>query len=138
MPLHLVKMCVGIDDVDELVAYRAEKRRAEKRCFHRTRHTPKRAEEILDGGSLYWVIKQQIRARQRILGFHPDVDAEGRPRCAIELDWEIVATEAQPFRAFQGWRYLEAKAAPPDRFWAVGDDELPPKMARELRELGLL
>jgi hypothetical protein len=139
MPLHLIKLCVGIDDIEQLVKRRAQRRKTEKRLFVHTRNTPKRTEELLDGGSLFWVIRSQIRARQRILGVESDVDSEGRPHCLIELDWDVVPTEVVPWKPFQGWRYLEVKSAPPDRFFGRGEeDELPPAMARELRELGLI
>jgi hypothetical protein len=139
MPLHLVKLCVGIDDVEALVKRRKQRRKTETHCFMQTRHTPKRAEEILAGGSLYWVIRSQIRARQRILAIETEPDEEGRACCRVALDWDVIPTEVVPWRPFQGWRYLEAKAAPPDRFFGrAGEDELPPQMARELRELGLI
>lgn len=139
MPLNLIKLCVGIDDLDQLVRRRAQRRKSEKRLFVHTRNTPKRGEELIAGGSLFWVIRSQIRARQRILGLASEVDDEGRPHCLIELDWTVVATEVVPWRPFQGWRYLEAKDAPPDRFFGLAEeDDLPPAMARELRELGLI
>ena len=75
---------------------------------------PKRAADILDGGSLYWVIKGQIAARQRMLGIEPFVDADGIGRCKLWLDGDVVAVAPRPMRAFQGWRYYEAKSAPPD------------------------
>jgi hypothetical protein len=139
MPLHLIKLCVGIDDLEQLTARRAQRRKTEKRCLVHTRNTPKRSEALLDGGSLFWVIRSQVRARQRILGVATDTDEEGRACCLIELDWEVVPTEYVPWKAFQGWRYLEAKDAPPDRFFGrAADDDLPPAMVRELRELGLI
>ena len=139
MALHLIKLCVGIDDLEQLAKRRAQRRKTEKRLFVHTRHMPKRGEAILDGGSLFWVIRSQIRARQRILGLSSEVDDEGKPHCLIELDWAVVPTEVVPRQPFQGWRYLEVKDAPPDRFFGLAEeDELPPAMARELRELGLI
>jgi hypothetical protein len=139
MALHLIKLCVGIDDLDQLAKRRAQRRKTEKRLFVHTRNTPKRSEELIAGGSLFWVIRSQIRARQRILGVSSEVDEEGRPHCLVELDWTVVPTEVMPWKPFQGWRYLEAKDAPPDRFFGLAqEDDLPPAMARELRELGLI
>jgi hypothetical protein len=139
MPLHLIKLGVGVDDLDQLVKNRARRRKTEERLFVHTRNTPKRSEQLLAGGSLFWVIRSQIRARQRILGLASEVDEEGRPHCLIELDWTVVPTEVMPWRPFQGWRYLEGKDAPPDRFFGLAaEDDLPPAMARELRELGLI
>lgn len=97
---------------------------------------PKRREEILDGGSLYWVIKGYVAVRQRLLDIRPFVDKEGVSRCHLVYDKEIVMVSPRPRRAFQGWRYLEAKEAPPDIRAVRGG--LPEKLQRELAELGLL
>lgn len=87
---------------------------------------------------MYWIIKGAIRVRQRILGLDPVVDHEGRKACAIRFDPELVETEAQPYKPIQGWRYLEDKEAPPDRFGEDGSEDLPPSLRAELKELGLL
>jgi hypothetical protein len=103
---------------------------------HTTRMVPKRREELLDGGSLYWVIKGTVTVRQRLVDIRPFVDKEGVPRCHLVLDKGLVIVAPRPRRAFQGWRYLLAKEAPPD----VGKSarNLPDKLRRELAELGLL
>ena len=145
MPLHLVKLCVGADslaDLREWMAARmaeAKRRRAPLRHAHVTRMTPKRAEEILDGGSLYWVIKGQIAARQRILEVEPFMDSDGIGRCKLWLDQTVIAVAPRPMRAFQGWRYYEAKNAPPDIDESgPGFASMPEGMRRELASLGLL
>ena len=98
---------------------------------------PKRRDEVLDGGSLYWVIKGFTAVRQRLIDIRPFVDKEGVPRCHLVYDKELVLVSPRPRRAFQGWRYLEPKDAPPDvRGGASGD--MPEKLRRELAELGLL
>lgn len=99
-----------------------------------TRQTPKRAEALLDGGSLYWVFKGRILIRQRILAIDTR-EAEGRPICAIELADELVPTEPAPRRPFQGWRYLEPDAAPRD-LADSGAGDMPEDLARTLKELG--
>jgi hypothetical protein len=133
-------MAVGIGDLDELVALRRQRRAAagDGPCRIRTRHMPKRAEELLDGGSIYWVIRGTIRARQRFIGIVGGTDGDEKPCCFLELEHEITPTEPQAQRAFQGWRYLAAEKAPPDRGGAGTGDPLPEEMARELRALGLL
>jgi hypothetical protein len=136
MPLHLVKMAVGIDDLEHLRRFRARRRETEPLCLIRTRNTPRRAAEILAGGSLYWVIRGQVLVRQRVLGIGTAPDAGGRPLCTLELDHELVPTLPQPRRPFQGWRYLEPEGAPPDHGAEQG--EMPWEMLRELKELGLL
>jgi hypothetical protein len=129
MTLHLIKLCVGIDQVEELEAYwRGET----SRVVH-TRQTPKQADELLDGGSLYWVIKGQVLCRQPILSL--DTLGEGpTARCEISLGLPLVRTASQPKRPFQGWRYLKPEDAPPD-LEAFGG-EAPPELALKLRELG--
>lgn len=146
MTLHLIKLCVGADDVEDLRSWQQE-RLAEKRrrkepqvLAHVTRMVPTRADELLDGGSLYWVMKGFIRCRQRLLGIEPFVDGEGVKRCRLVLDPEIVLTRRRERRPFQGWRYLPATDAPADVKSSEGDetDEMPEAMRRELEELGLL
>ena len=145
MTLHLVKLCVGADSLDDLrqwmAARMAEARRrsAPARHAHVTRMAPKRVGDILDGGSLYWVIKGQISARQAIVGVEPFMDADGVGRCRLWLDGEVVAVAPRPMRAFQGWRYLAEKDAPPDLDAAGrGAIEMPEELRRTLGELGLL
>jgi hypothetical protein len=145
MPLHLIKLCVGADSLEDLRDWIAERMRlaerngAPLRHAHVTRMTPKRTDELIDGGSLYWVIKGQIAARQTIVGIEPFRDADGVGRCRLWLDREVVAVAPRPMRAFQGWRYYDPKDAPPD----LGDSgaglaEMPEALRRELAALGLL
>ncbi len=145
MTVHLIKLCVGTEDVGQLARYQAmrldqARNRGEvPRLRHVTRNTPKRADEILDGGSLYWVIRRLVQVRQRIIGIEAVRREDGRPACALILHPQLVRTEVRRFRPFQGWRYLPAEEAPfdlPDGDGAV--DDVPAAMAAELRELGLL
>ena len=145
MSLHLIKLCVGAESLDDLRQWMAERieeaaRRGQPpRHAHVTRMTPKRIADILDGGSLYWVIKGQIAARQRILDLEPFVDADDVGRCRLWLDGEVVALIPRPMRAFQGWRYFDQKSAPPDLAVAArGAIDMPEAMRRELAQLGLL
>jgi hypothetical protein len=145
MTLHLIKLCVGADSLADLrewmAARMAEARRRGRpiRHAHVTRMTPKRARDILDGGSLYWVIKGQIAARQRILGIEPFMDSDGIGRCKLWLDRTVVAVAPRPMRAFQGWRYYEAKRAPADiDETQPGFATMPEALRRELAGLGLL
>src|SRR5215470_4489375 len=113
MTLHLVKLCVGVDRVEQLTTWgRKERGRGATPIVH-TRQTPKRSAEILDGGSLYWVIRGVILCRQKIVDIRT-IEEGPRSRCEIELDFEVITTAPQPRRAFQGWRYFAAKDAPPD------------------------
>ncbi len=136
--VHLLKLCVGIGSVDQL-AESQERRIAEMgRLIHRTRHFPRRAASILDGGSIYWVIKGFVLARQRIVALERVVDQDGA-FCFIVRDPKLVRTVAQPRRPHQGWRYFEPADAPRD----LAPHELlaeqpPPEMAAELRALGLI
>ena len=138
MPLHLVKLCVGCRDIAHLGAFQKARLEATGRNAHVTRMVPRRAREILDGGSLYWVINGMITVRQRIVAIEPFVDDDGVKRCRLELDPELVPVRPVPRRPFQGWRYLEDADAPPDMDGLVGDEDLPEEMRRDLGSLGLL
>ena len=138
MPLHLVKRCVGCRDIAHLAAFQKARREATGRNAHVTRMVPRRAKEILDGGSLYWVINGMITVRQRIVAIEPFVDDDGVKRCRLELDPELVPVRPVPRRPFQGWRYLKDEDAPPDMDMADGEEDLPEDMRRDLGSLGLL
>ena len=145
MPLHLIKLAVGCESVDDLKSWvtarlKEKKQRGQKpEHIHTTRMVPKRNEELLDGGSLYWVIKGQVACRERILDIRPFVDKDGIGRCRIVLDGKIKLVAPRPYRAFQGWRYLAEKDAPGDLSrTARGAATMPEQMRRELSELGLL
>jgi hypothetical protein len=145
MPLHLQKLCVGCDSPEAFRAWidarMADRRRrgAPLEQVHTTRMAPKRAAELLDGGSLYWVIKGVMLVRQRLTDLRQVRGADGVERCDLVLEPELTAVRPTPRRAFQGWRYLAAHEAPPD----LADDErkapgLPAHLVAELRTLGLL
>ncbi len=145
MTLHLLKMAVGIDSVDHLMARQRrrlaalEDRGGPSYLTHVTRNMPKRAAALLDGGSLYWIIGGRVRARQRLVGIEPLFDADGRRRCELRLDPVVVRTQPQPRRAHQGWRYLDPADAPPDLDAADRQSgDMPATMVAELRTLGLL
>ena len=146
MPLHLIKLAVGCDSVRELKEWVAERMATAKkkglplRHVHITRMTPKREEEILSGGSLYWVIRGEIAAREKIIAIEPFRDKDGIGRCRIVMQPKVIAVSPRPMRPFQGWRYLKEGDAPPDltRTSATGLAAMPEPMRRELRELGLL
>jgi hypothetical protein len=134
--INLIKLAVGCDNIDVLKDFQAQRLKNFGEVYHLTRMFPKRADELTDGGSLYWVVKGQLAARQRVLEVREDQDEEGKPRCRLILDTEVVEVERRPCRAFQGWRYLKPEDAPRDR--RAGEEEPPPEMAEELRRLGLL
>lgn len=143
MTLHLIKLAVGVEDLahmKQVQANRRKQRRQKPGSPHWvfTRNTPRRAEELLDGGSLYWVVRGVIRCRQELVGFEEDFDKEeARKYCKIKVKRTIVRTAPRACKAFQGWRYLKPEDAPPDI--ARGDSgDMPDEMAAELRRLGLL
>ncbi len=145
MPLHLLKLCVGAESVADLEGWIADRLAEQRRLGeaaeqrHTTRMVPKRLAELLDGGSLFWVIKGQVAARQRLLDVRPFTDAAGIGRCHLVLEPVVVEVQARPCRPFQGWRYLDPDTAPHDA-GRLGPEigALPDALRRELRELGLI
>ncbi|MBV9859235.1 MAG: DUF1489 domain-containing protein [Alphaproteobacteria bacterium] len=139
--LHLVKMAVGVADIEHLRQLRAARLAERGASWVYTRNHPRRAEAVLAGGSIYWVIRGHIRVRQRVLGFRSERDEAGRGYCLIAVDEDLVPTLTRSCRPFQGWRYLPAGDAPPDvpdpDTRAYGT-EMPEAMIAELRSLGLL
>ena len=141
-PLHLVKMAVGATDIEEMRRFRAQRLIERGESWVYTRNHPRRADAVLDGGSIYWVIRGQIRVRQRITGLRGERDEKGRGYCRIEVDPLLVATLWRPWRPFQGWRYLTPADAPPDApgGWEMPDvaaGAMPEFLIAELRSLGL-
>lgn len=139
--LHVTKLAVGVRDTDHLRELQAERMRSHPRLRHRTRNFPRRRLEIIDGGSMYWVIAGTMMVRQRIVDIVEDERDDRTPCTSFILDPELVALAGRPTRAFQGWRYLDADAAPPDMpaFGAIlGLESLPAALRHELRALCLL
>ena len=140
MALNILKLCVGADSVEDLLQWQAQHlgHWPAGRAEHITRMWPKRAEEVLDGGSLYWVIKGQVLARQRILALEPRQGADGIARCALVLDAQVIRTDAAARRPFHGWRYLAAEESPRDlpKGRAL-ETALPASLAQALAEIGL-
>lgn len=140
--LHLLKLCVGPKEVAELATRQAGRAALDPPLRHQTRMMPKRAAELVEGGSLYWVLSGLIRVRQRILEVREERWDDGTSCAGLVLDPELVLLEPRPQKPFQGWRYLEAAAAPPDaprsNGAASGLAALPPALRRELEALCLL
>ena len=145
MPLHLLKLCVGAESVRDLEDWieerlaEAARRGAAREHAHVTRMMPKRRDDLLAGGSIYWVIKGEVSARQPLRDVQAFTDADGIGRCRLVLDPAVVRVLPRHCRPFQGWRYLPANDAPADL--GSGDGrwvEMPEALRRELRELGLM
>lgn len=140
MTLHLVKLCVGASSIEDLADWQRENRRCKSRngeacVYHPTYQSPKRRDDLLDGGSLYWVIRGTILVRQKLVGLEEGTRDDGKPCCHIQLALALIPVRPTPRRAFQGWRYLDGKDAPPD-LEGGEDGEIPPELARQLREAG--
>jgi len=139
--LHLIKLCVGADSIQDLADWQKQRAAERKKkgdkgeIMHVTRMTPKRGDELLAGGSLYWVIKGQIAVRQKLVALKPVV-REDVPHCALVLDKKLVPTMRRTHRAFQGWRYLDPDDAPRDL--KASDKSIPDELRAQLTELGLL
>ena len=137
MTVHLKKLSVGSQSLGTLRAWQALRLSETGRLIHVTRNRPRRAEEILDGGSIYWIIKGVMSVRQQIIDLAAVQRADGQVACGLVLSPDLVATVPKKMRIFQGWRYLETEDAPADMNDPV-DESMPPALVVELRELGVL
>jgi hypothetical protein len=146
MTVHILRRAFHIDSLDVLIQTQKQRIEAEHAAgrpgllYQRMRSTPTRQAEVLDGGSIYWAIKGYLRARQSILEIETRMDSEGRKRCFLRLDPQVIPTVMIPAKPRRGWRYLEMEDAPADQTETANGDgeELPPELAAELRALGLL
>jgi hypothetical protein len=144
MAVHILKLAVGAGSLDHLRRFVARQAEAAVQggdppaARITTRTAPRRAEDVLDGGSLYWVIRGSIQARQRILALEPFEDGAGPTRVQIVLDAGVVAVRPRPCRPFQGWRYLRPQDAPDDLRVDAANSAMPEEMRRELMELCLI
>lgn len=139
--INLVKLCVGVDSLEQLEAWRAQRRAqtCETLGRHVTRMWPKQEEKLVNGGSLYWVIKGVIQARQEVVRLEEVIGGDGIRRCAIMLAPALIRVAPAVRRPFQGWRYLKPEDAPPDLPEARADDpEMPPELIAELAAIGVL
>ena len=137
----MLKLSVGVKEVAQLRAIQTLRTAADPPLRHQTRMMPKRRDDILDGGSIFWVIGGFVQVRQRLLDIIEDRWDDGTPCAGLVLDPVLVPVEARPVKAFQGWRYLDAASAPPDvaaMREAPGAQAMPAAMLRELRTLGLM
>ena len=139
MPVHLLKVAVGIADPAQLAQVQDGRRHVvegREVVYGYTKRMPTRRDELIDGGSIFWVIRHVILVRQPILDMMMVTDEDGDTYCRLFYDPQLVAVEARPLRAFQGWRYLDPAAAPRDL--SQSDSDLPAHLQQELRALGLL
>jgi hypothetical protein len=138
MALHLIKLCVGVSEIEEMNSWVKISKKSQDDCDHVTRMFPRRKDEILAGGSLYWVIRGLILCRQPIADLQEVTGLDGIRRCRIVFKPQIIEVRPTPRRAFQGWRYLTEDDAPIDLPRGEKGSDLPDKMRRELVDLGLI
>ncbi|KIN63643.1 DUF1489 domain containing protein [Sulfitobacter noctilucicola] len=139
--VNLIKLSVGTESIEQLEAWQKQRSKQieDGHYYHVTRMWPKREAEVTNGGSIYWVIKGEVQARQRVREFRERIGQDGIRRCAIMLEPEIIRVTPSLKRPFQGWRYLEPADAPMDL--PKGRDQeapLPDDLNRALAEIGVL
>ena len=137
MTVHLKKLSVGSQSLENLRVWQALRLSETGRLIHVTRNRPRRAAEILNGGSIYWIIRGVMSARQNIIDLAEVKRADGQVACGLVLSPDLIATVPTKMRIFQGWRYLKTEDAPADMKDPV-DESMPPALVVELRELGIL
>ena len=138
MTLHLKKLSVGSESVETLAAWQAHRKKETGKTMHVTRNFPRRRDELLAGGSIYWIIKGKFAARQEIKDFIEVIQPSGKAHCGIVLKPKLIKLIPRQHRGFQGWRYLSESDAPAD-LANIGDtSEIPPELLAELKDLGLL
>ena len=130
----MVKLCVGAEDAADIERWQERLMQRAPRPYHHTRMVPKRAGELTEGGSIYWVTKGIILVRQAIIEVNEITDRGGRKACELVFDPRLVPVEPTPKRAFQGWRYLKPEDAPADLKAGSGTIEMPANLRAELRE----
>ena len=143
MAVNLLRMAVRIDSVSELKKIQTDRRNITegKRLYTYTRNMPKRLDELVNGGSVYWVVKRLIRVRQKIMSIEQQLNEEGKKFCAIELNPVHIILEPRKQKPFQGWRYLKSEEAPLDAAIVesnYSNTNMPPELMSELKELGLI
>lgn len=138
MSVHLKKLSVGSISIDNLRSWQDRAVAQGRQIIHPTRNWPRRADELLDGGCIYWIIKGQMMVRQPIADMIEVKREDGRPACGIVLEPKLIPIWPRRVRIFQGWRYLEVADAPEDLPQTSDSEPMPTELASELRELGLL
>lgn len=133
----MVKLCVGADTIDDMIDWQTRQMRTLPNPVHHTRAYPKQAGELLNGGSIYWVVKRAIRFRQRIIDISKVDGQDGQSLCELHFDPELIQTYAQPKRPFQGWRYLKPADAPRDLLSGERALEIPPDLDAALKAAGV-
>lgn len=138
--LHMLKLCVGVESPEELAMWQSKRMAAGMKApNHTTRMWPRRASELLEGGSLYWVMKGRIACRQQITALDEVFDSEGIRRCKIVMSPELIRVSSTPKRAFQGWRYLAVEDAPRDLgLVSETGSDLPAELSEELARIGVI
>lgn len=143
MTVNLLKIAAGISSMSDLIErFDAYGNHDPDHGFIvpiMTRNVPRQKQALLDGGSIYWIIKGKISARSRILDLREGEDADGRRLCRIIIAADLQCVMPTKRRGFQGWRYLQVADAPPDvdiMPTDTGGQDI--EMAAELKELGLL
>jgi len=134
MAIHMIKLCVGAESIRDLEVWQQRVMRDYPKPVHHTRMTPKRREELLAGGSIFWVIKKMIRVRQRIIDVQTLDDGAGRNICELVFDPELIPVVPRRKKPFQGWRYLKTGDAPPDLMPGAKASDVPPDLDMALKE----
>ena len=133
--INLKKLAVGINSLEELKDFQILKLKKNNEISVKTKNTPKRKPEILDGGSLYWIINNRFAIRQLVIDIRENISYEGKKYCLIILDRKIIQVEKISQRPFQGWRYLKLNNSPKDINLNLRK-KIPEELSNHLSEIG--
>ena len=140
MIYNLKKLAVGIDTVENLKIRQKIIFNEYNKIIHVTRNVPKKKDDLIKKGSMYWVIKRRVLVRQKIKNISLIIRNDGSKGCEIELDSELIKVIPTSMRPFQGWRYYNSEEVPSDLTLDLNNDNeeaLTDELNAELIKLGL-
>ena len=134
MTVHLKKLAVGISSIENLKDRQSFIFDTYGEIINFTRNKPKRVDELIEGGSLYWIINRKVFVRQKILEIKSFVLEDGKKSAGIVLQNKLIRVRPVSMKPFQGWRYYQKSDVPTD----IDDDNFSDENNVELSKMGFI